>query len=105
LISFAVVGIATEIGSDPTIRHGADLSFTPVMVQDASGAGWNGMGTLSDVARDFVEVELHHVGVGMRQRESRLTRRPRPQKRPGRSPRLARTGFQVRRRTRRARVR
>ena len=29
------------------------------------------MGALGDVARDFVEVELHHVGVGMRQRESR----------------------------------
>jgi hypothetical protein len=73
LISFAIIGIATEFGIDPTIRHGADLSFTPVMVQDASGAGRNGVGALSDVARDFVEVELHHVGVGMRQREGRLT--------------------------------
>jgi nicotinamidase-related amidase len=39
LISFAIVGIATEIGIDPTIRHGADLGFIPVMVQDACGAG------------------------------------------------------------------
>jgi nicotinamidase-related amidase len=44
LISLAIVGIATEIGIDPTIRHGADLSFIAVMVQDASGAGRNGMG-------------------------------------------------------------
>jgi hypothetical protein len=29
----------------------------------------NGVGALGDVARDFVEVELHHVGVGIRQRE------------------------------------
>jgi len=27
------------------------------------------VGALRDVARDFVELELHHVGVGMRQRE------------------------------------
>jgi nicotinamidase-related amidase len=39
LISFAIAGIATEIGIDPTIRHGADLGFIPVMVQDACGAG------------------------------------------------------------------
>jgi hypothetical protein len=31
----------------------------------------NGMGALGDVARDFIELELHHVGVGMRQREGR----------------------------------
>ena len=27
------------------------------------------VGALGDIARDFVEVELHHVGVGMRKRE------------------------------------
>ena len=27
------------------------------------------MGALGDVARDFIEVELHHVGVGVGQRE------------------------------------
>ena len=31
----------------------------------------NGVGALSDVARDFVEVELHHVSVGVRQRQGR----------------------------------
>jgi hypothetical protein len=31
----------------------------------------HGVGALGDVARDFVEVELHHVSVGMRQREGR----------------------------------
>ena len=29
------------------------------------------MGALGDVARDFVEVKLHHVGVGVGQREGR----------------------------------
>ena len=29
------------------------------------------MGALGDVARDFVEVELHHVSVGVGQRKSR----------------------------------
>ena len=29
------------------------------------------MGALGDVARDFVEVELHHVGVGIRKRQCR----------------------------------
>ena len=31
----------------------------------------HGVGALGDIARDFVEVKLHHVGVGMRQREGR----------------------------------
>ena len=29
------------------------------------------MGALSDIARDFVEVKLHHVGVGIGKRQSR----------------------------------
>jgi nicotinamidase-related amidase len=36
---FIVVGIATEIGIDPTARHGADLGYIPVLVTDACGAG------------------------------------------------------------------
>jgi nicotinamidase-related amidase len=39
LTAFAVVGIATEIGIDPTVRHGADLGLIPIVVQDACGAG------------------------------------------------------------------
>lgn len=37
--SFAIVGIATEIGIEPTIRHGSDRGYIPVMVTDACGAG------------------------------------------------------------------
>ena len=29
------------------------------------------MGALGDIARDFFEVELHHVGVGVRKRQGR----------------------------------
>jgi nicotinamidase-related amidase len=39
LIAFAILGIATEIGIDPTVRHGVDLGLIPVVVQDACGAG------------------------------------------------------------------
>jgi nicotinamidase-related amidase len=34
-----IVGVATEIGIDPTARHGADLGYIPVLVMDACGAG------------------------------------------------------------------
>ena len=37
--SFAIVGIATEIGIEPTVRHGADLGYIPVVIQDACGSG------------------------------------------------------------------
>jgi nicotinamidase-related amidase len=39
LIAFAVVGIAMEIGIEPTVRHGADLGLIPVVPGDACGAG------------------------------------------------------------------
>ncbi len=32
-------GIATEIGIEPTVRHGADLGYIPIVVSDACGAG------------------------------------------------------------------
>ncbi|MBM9504411.1 cysteine hydrolase [Actinacidiphila acididurans] len=35
----AVVGVATEIGIEPTARHAADLGYVPVLVTDACGAG------------------------------------------------------------------
>jgi len=31
--------VATEIGIEPTVRHGADLGYIPVLVNDACGAG------------------------------------------------------------------
>lgn len=35
----AVVGVATEIGIEPTVRHAGDLGFIPVVISDACGAG------------------------------------------------------------------
>jgi nicotinamidase-related amidase len=37
--TFIIVGVATEIGIEPTARHGADLGYIPVLVTDACGAG------------------------------------------------------------------
>jgi biuret amidohydrolase len=37
--AFIIVGVATEIGIEPTARHGADLGYIPVLVVDACGAG------------------------------------------------------------------
>jgi biuret amidohydrolase len=39
ILSVAIVGIATEIGIEPTARHAADLGFIPVIIVDACGAG------------------------------------------------------------------
>jgi nicotinamidase-related amidase len=37
--SFIIAGVATEIGIEPTVRHGADLGYIPIVVADACGAG------------------------------------------------------------------
>ena len=37
--AFAVVGIAMEIGIEPTVRQGSDLGYIPVVVKDACGFG------------------------------------------------------------------
>lgn len=45
----AIVGIATEIGIEPTARHATDLGFIPVIVTDACGTGHE------DAARRSIE--------------------------------------------------
>src|SRR4029077_19391338 len=37
--AFIIVGVATEIGIEPTVRHGANLGYIPVLITDACGAG------------------------------------------------------------------
>jgi len=37
--AFVIVGVATEIGIEPTARQAADLGYIPVLVTDACGAG------------------------------------------------------------------
>jgi nicotinamidase-related amidase len=36
--SFIIAGIALEVGIEPTVRHGADLNYTPIVVADACGS-------------------------------------------------------------------
>ena len=37
--SYAICGVATEVGIEPTMRHSLDLGYFPVLVTDACGAG------------------------------------------------------------------
>jgi nicotinamidase-related amidase len=37
--AIAIVGLAMEVGIEPTARHAADLGFIPVIVSDACGHG------------------------------------------------------------------
>jgi nicotinamidase-related amidase len=37
--AFAIVGVATEVGIEPTVRNGADRGLIPILVTDACGAG------------------------------------------------------------------
>ena len=46
-------------------------SSLPVRAPSGPVEEQNSVGALGDVARDFVEVELHHVSVGVGQREGR----------------------------------
>jgi nicotinamidase-related amidase len=36
--SFMIAGIALEVGIEPTVRHGADLNYIPIVVTDACGS-------------------------------------------------------------------
>jgi nicotinamidase-related amidase len=38
LEAFIIAGIALEVGIEPTVRHGADLNYVPVVVADACGS-------------------------------------------------------------------
>src|SRR5215467_4281948 len=37
--AITIVGVAMEVGIEPTVRHAADLGYIPVIVRDACGAG------------------------------------------------------------------
>ena len=37
--SFVIAGIAMEVGIEPTVRHGTDLGYIPVLIADACGHG------------------------------------------------------------------
>ena len=78
ITAFAIVGVAMEVGIEPTVRHGADLGLIPVVVSDACGAGnpaaakrsldalaFAGDAMMTDVAtitRLLAEAALHDQG-------------------------------------------
>ena len=37
--AFLIAGVAMEVGIEPTVRHGADLGYIPIVVTDACGCG------------------------------------------------------------------
>ena len=37
IVAVAIVGVALEVGIEPTVRHAADLGYMPVLVSDACG--------------------------------------------------------------------
>jgi len=37
ILAFVIVGIALEVGIEPTIRHATDLGYVPIAVMDACG--------------------------------------------------------------------
>jgi biuret amidohydrolase len=51
--AFAVVGIAMEIGIEPTVRQGADLGYIPVVVKDACGCGHRAAAERSIASLEF----------------------------------------------------
>ena len=51
--AFAIIGIAMEIGIEPTARHGADLGYIPVVVKDACGFGHRGAAERSIASLEF----------------------------------------------------
>ena len=51
--SVAMVGVALEIGIEPTARHAADLGYVPIVIRDACGAGNAEAGARSLEALEF----------------------------------------------------
>jgi hypothetical protein len=51
--AFAIIGIAMEIGIEPTVRHGAELGYIPVVIKDASGFGHRDAAERSLAALEF----------------------------------------------------
>src|SRR5919199_2822555 len=37
--AYLIVGVALEVGIEPTVRHSADLGYIPIVVRDACGLG------------------------------------------------------------------
>lgn len=51
--AFAIVGVATEVGIEPTVRHAADLGYIPVVITDACGTGHEEAGQRSLASLEY----------------------------------------------------
>ena len=51
--AFVIIGIAMEIGIEPTVRHGSDLGYIPVVVKDACGFGHRAAAERSIASLEF----------------------------------------------------
>jgi nicotinamidase-related amidase len=78
--AFMIAGVATEIGIEPTVRHGADLGYIPIVVTDACGAGHGEAGERALASLRFMGdaffTDVEEVSGILRHRKS--TARPPP---------------------------
>src|SRR3979411_132252 len=63
--AFAIVGIAMEIGIEPTVRHATDLGYIPVVIKDACGsrdkaAAERGLASLA-FAGDSIQTDVETI--------------------------------------------
>jgi len=75
IVCVAIVGIALEVGIEPSVRHAADLGFIPVIVTDACGAGHAEAAERSleslKFAGDAVFTDVAKISALFRRRQSR----------------------------------
>jgi biuret amidohydrolase len=56
--AFVIVGAVLEIGIEPTVRHGCDLGFVPVVVTDACGVVDGEAGSRTLESLDYARMSL-----------------------------------------------
>jgi biuret amidohydrolase len=56
--AFVIVGAVLEIGIEPTVRHGCDLGFIPVVVTDACGVVDEDAGSRTLESLDYARMSL-----------------------------------------------
>jgi biuret amidohydrolase len=87
LNSFAIVGIALEVGIEPTVRHAMDLGYIPVVVTDACGSGDKEAAKRALAGLQFTggsyQTDVATIGRLMRERPSDASSRTRTASRKG----------------------
>jgi len=67
IVSFAIVGVVLEIGIAPTVSHGTDLGYVPIVVADACGS-------VEDEARRRTLADVDHTLMSLTTDTSTLCR-------------------------------